>query len=272
MTTSAPSLLREFSAEWEEIYKSAVLSGIVGDARHQANGGYHISIEDNPSGNYSTTRPDDKAPPGTWSRSKASAVDMSMNDADMKLCTQRLLAVWNDKTDPRRKYLNAFNGWLGYGDAARWDYYANKKSFATADHKWHIHLEFRRKWIESKAAMTAVLSILKGEPKPQTGPYLRRPWPKYMPSGHYFGLITGPKESHGGYYAAERPDIKAIQQRLIVGGYVPNVTSPNSTWADGKFGAATKIAVAKWQKAKYASTTTRYGEVWSDDWKHLFTY
>jgi len=272
VTTMAPDLLLQFAADWEKIYKSAVFSGIVGDKAHQARGGYHIAIEDQPSDNYSITRPDDKAPPGTWPRNKASAVDMSMNTADMKLCAQRLQAAWNDKSDPRRKYLNAFNGWLGTGDAARWDFYANKKLFATSDHKWHVHLEFRRKWIDSKVAMTAVLSILKGEPKPFSGPYLRKPWPSYMPKGHYFGLVTGPRESHGGYYAAERPDIKAIQQRLITLGYVTGVTSPTSTWADGKFGAATKTAVTKWQKAKFASTTSRFGEVWSDDWKHLFTY
>lgn len=267
MSTGAPALIREFADDWEELYPSAVLSGIIGDARHD--NGYHISIEDNPSGDYSTTRPDDKAPPGSWPRDKASAVDMSMNDKDMKLCTQRLLAAWTNRSDPRRKYLNAFNGWLGTGDAQRWDIYANKKSFATSDHKWHVHLEFRRKYVNDPAAMKAVLSILKGE---SAGAYLRRPWPSYMPVNHYFGLISGPPQSHGGYYANERPDIKEIQKRLIKLGYVPGVTSTDSSWVDGEFGQNTKAAVTRWQKARYSSTTTRYGEVWKGDWNHLFTY
>jgi hypothetical protein len=99
-----------------------------------------------------------------------------------------------------------------------------------------------------------------GAPGTQT----RRQWPSYMPSGHYFGLITGPKESHGGFYTKEQPDIKAIQSRLTA------LKHPVS--ADGKYGPKTKAAVSAWQKAKYAKYTTRFGEVWHDDWNRLFTY
>ncbi len=109
-------------------------------------------------------------------------------------------------------------------------------------------------------------------PPAPTGPRLRMPWPSYMPTNHYFGLISGPTQSHGGYYAQERPAVQEIQRRLIVLGYVPGITKPSSGWADGKFEQATKDAVARWQRAKYSSSTSRYGEIWIDDWKHLFTY
>lgn len=104
------------------------------------------------------------------------------------------------------------------------------------------------------------------------GPWLRRPWPSYVPQSEYFGLITGPNESHGGYYAIERPDVKAIQQRLITLGFVPGITNPLSNWADGIYEQPTYTAVAAWQRKLYAPLTTRYGEVWSDDWSRLFTY
>ena len=86
-------------------------------------------------------------------------------------------------------------------------------------------------------------------------------WP--LQPGNYFGLITGPNQSHGGYYASEQPYIKLIQNRLTVLGH--------HLVADGKFGPATKTAVAAWQHAKWSKYTTRFGEIWSDDWKRLFS-
>lgn len=123
------------------------------------------------------------------------------------------------------------------------------------------------------AILARAVQIAGGAPAPAPGgAVLRRPWPSYMPQAQYFGLITGPNESHGGYYPAERADVKALQQRLIVLGYVPGVTNPASGWADGLFEQPTADAVARWQRAKYAAQTSRYGEVWSDDWARLFTY
>jgi hypothetical protein len=101
-----------------------------------------------------------------------------------------------------------------------------------------------------------------------TGPHNGRGWPSYMPSGHYFGLITGPKKSHGGYYAAEKPDVKAIQQQLIWAGYVPGQTNINSGWADGIFEQPTADAVTRFQHA-HMPGTQYYGQCWSDDWSKL---
>jgi hypothetical protein len=109
-------------------------------------------------------------------------------------------------------------------------------------------------------------------PPPQPHPVLHRPWPSYMQPGNFFGLITGPSVSHGGFFPNERPDVEAIQQRLIQLGFVPGVTNIHSGWADGKFEQQTRDAVARWQRARYAAQTTRYGEVWQDDWARLFTF
>lgn len=104
-------------------------------------------------------------------------------------------------------------------------------------------------------------------PPAKPKPTLRRKWT--LPAGnHFYGLITGPDNSHGGWKSDERDDVKAIQQRLQVLGFAPKTPG----WADGKFEEPTKDAVARWQRTKYASKTTRYGEVWSDDWVRLFTY
>lgn len=91
-------------------------------------------------------------------------------------------------------------------------------------------------------------------------------WP--LPRDHYFGLITGPAKSHGGYYPAERANVRLIQQALIRKGYVPGVSDPNSGWADGRFEQPTKDAVTRFQRAEMPGTT-RFGEVWWDDWAKL---
>lgn len=86
-----------------------------------------------------------------------------------------------------------------------------------------------------------------------------------LPRGEYFGDIKGPAKSHGGYYTSERKYVKWIQIRMQEMRYAP----ADGSWADGKYEAPTTIAVAKWQRARHAATTSRPGEVWSDDWANL---
>lgn len=171
MSTLATANLKSLAKGWEDEcgLNSAVLSGIVGDLAHKIRGGYHISRMDQPSTNYSVVRPDDKS--GNGPNDAAAAIDMTMSTADMKTATYRLISVYNNKSDGRRNYINAFNGWTGSGDAQRWDIYGNKQEFATADHKWHVHIEVRRRFVNDPAAMAAILSILKGEGQPQSGGY-----------------------------------------------------------------------------------------------------
>lgn len=166
MSTNAHEQTRYVADEWENFYTSAVFAGIVGDPAHQVKGGYHISIEDNSSTNYSVVRPDDKAPPGTWPRNLAAGIDMSMSPTDMKLCSDRLWDVWNDLTDPRRNYVNGFNGWFNDGGPAkRYDFVTQKVSETTSDHKSHVHLEIRRKYVTDPIASQAIVSILRGDSK-----------------------------------------------------------------------------------------------------------
>lgn len=163
MTTLVYDSLREFARDWENLFGSAVLSGISGDKAHVDRGSYHVSIEDCAPGHWSIIRPDDAAPPGSWSRKHAAAVDVSMNPRDMVTCTSRVAVVYKDRTDPRRRYVNAINGWRGTGDAERFDFYANTITVATSDHEWHVHLEFRRRYANDPTAHAAVLSILRGD-------------------------------------------------------------------------------------------------------------
>lgn len=160
MSTVATGTLKALALDWEKKcgLKSAVLSGIVGNASHK--GGYHISREDQPSKtNYSVVRPDDRLGPDD----AASAIDMTMSTADMKACTARLVKAYDNPLDPRRKYINAFNGTTDGRIARRWDVYARRTEAASSDHLWHVHLSIRRAYVNSATAAKAILSILKGE-------------------------------------------------------------------------------------------------------------
>lgn len=162
MATLSTSSINWLADEWEKLYGSAVLSGIVGDLAHKIRGGYHISREDQPSDNYSVVRTDDK--PGNGPSDRAAAIDMTMSTSDITKCHTRLREIWKNRDDdPRMKYINAWNGWDGQGDAGRYDVVKGTVGTATSDHKWHIHLEIRRKYVNDMNAMRAILSMLKGE-------------------------------------------------------------------------------------------------------------
>jgi hypothetical protein len=178
MSTLSTASLNWLAKEWEKSYKTAVLSGIVGDLAHKARGGYHISREDQGKSNYSVTRPDDK--PGNGPSDRAAAIDMTMGTADIIKCHTRLRESWKNRAkDSRWKYINAWNGWDGQGSAGRYDVVTGNVGTATADHKWHIHLEIRRKYVNDMNAMKAILSLLKGEPavKPTTPAPAPKPAP-----------------------------------------------------------------------------------------------
>lgn len=95
------------------------------------------------------------------------------------------------------------------------------------------------------------------------------PW--NLPSGHYYGNILGPNESHGGYYPKERDWVRRIQKALIRLGHARRnngapVSDPNGGWADGKYEQATVDAVKRFQAANGLIQT---GNVWPDDWERL---
>lgn len=137
---------------------TAVESGILPDKNHTS--GYHVSRRDNPAGNYSIVRADDRA--GCGPDDAAAAIDMTFRrTADLVACYARLSEVWaNRSTHPAARYLNAFNGWDGHGSAGRKDLVSGAWSASDSSHTWHIHIEFRRRYVEDWGAMRALLAVL----------------------------------------------------------------------------------------------------------------
>lgn len=143
------------------LFKSAVISGIIGDKAHEERGGYHIGRQFQPSTNYSVIRKLDRT--GNGPNDAASAFDITMSKADMIKFSRNVEEVFKVRTDPRRQYVNAFNVYFGSGDAVRLDFDANTRSYASPDHKWHVHGEVHRAFPENLKALDAVESICKGE-------------------------------------------------------------------------------------------------------------
>lgn len=83
-------------------------------------------------------------------------------------------------------------------------------------------------------------------------------------TGDYYGLITGPNESHGGLYASEQPNIRLIQRFL-------NWKQDSNLTVDGIFDSTTAVAVSEFQTAHLPGTEF-YGQVWYDDWAKMASF
>lgn len=143
---------------------------------------------------------------------------------------------------------------------------------------WGGNLDFNK-------LLVPLESLLSGAPAPTPNPGggtggggASIPWPLAQAGGgHYFGLITGPRISHGGApvsqggIAGEAGWVRKIQLRLCELGHARRnngapVTDCNA-WADGKYEEATRAAMIRFQiSIGYIQT----GNVWPDDWARLF--
>lgn len=169
----APAQLRTVVARVEDVRKSAVMAGIVPDKRHLGSGGYHVCLVHLKShgklGDYSSSRTLDKQPRVTAGGAGYScAYDIGMSKADMIRTHTAVRKVWLDKTDPRRRLINAINCWDGSGDAVRYNFQQNTAGYASADHKTHVHGDGPRAYMDPKhpehdKAARAHISVLTGE-------------------------------------------------------------------------------------------------------------
>jgi hypothetical protein len=285
MAEYAPDAIQRLSHHIIRTVPGAVFSGIVGDASHTY--GYHrsrnwnIASGEYGSHDYSVQLTQDCKGDGD----AAAALDISFPPDMMKLVTRRLIhAMRHD--DARLRAVRELFGTVDGTTVTGWDRHHPDRptddTWTSSDdtHLWHVHLSFYREFATDTAALAPVVNVFAGngshepdeesfeaepvQPKP-LGPHPA--WP--LPAGHYFGLASGPAKSHGGFFVWERPYVRRIQRRMIKLGFVPGVRDVESDWADGVFERPTKDAVAAWQLDKWATETTRFGEVWPDDWIRL---
>ncbi len=128
-------------------------------------------------------------------------------------------------------------------------------------------------YLDGVAAPASAGAVQIDAPSPAPVKPPRPPWPAGFGPNDYLGDINGPSNSHGGDPRFDGPDVIAAirwaQQMLILGGNVPGITDPNSSWADGRFEQPTVDAVAAWQRRDWAPQTQFFGQIWADDYDRL---
>jgi len=231
-------------------YKSAVLSGVAGDPAHLERGGYHCSVlELRAHGNqndYSNTKTADHDQNVAY----ASAIDISLSSSEMVKAFGRVHAVWLDRTDPRRVFINAINGWDGSGDATRLNFDAGTSEYASPDHKWHNHMEIHRKYILDARAARAVVSIYSGESK--TAWYARENPPRKV--DYMTFEVTLPALQEGD----NDDDFPNTYRRIT------RIQKLVGATVDGDWGVHTTAAIASWCKVDKSKATVMTENLWRE--------
>lgn len=150
---------------YEAEFPSAVFSGINGDAAHQTSPGKHLSWSQNSdkfgSNCWPLQAPNDK---NAKAKDKAVAVDISMNRTDQNRCHNNFKKIYNNRdSDPRARYIYAFNGWDGEGDPWRYNVYTGANGRTDDSHKWHEHQEGFYAFVNDPEFVRASRSAFRGE-------------------------------------------------------------------------------------------------------------
>lgn len=150
---------------------SAVNSGLVGVTTNRNNNSYHHSKNSAPNksaGAYTNRWPLDlvRLNPSI-NKDAVTGSDTSMNRADMIKATKLFKAVFDDHTDPRRKYFAEVIGTLDGIHAVRFDFGDGSVDAASKDHTWHLHKGWWYLYWGSWDAADGDLSVQRGETKAQ---------------------------------------------------------------------------------------------------------
>jgi len=148
---------------------SAVNSGLVGVTTNRNNNSYHHSKNSSPNkstGAYTNRWPDDLVKNYPFiSKDAVTGSDTSMNRVDMIKWTKQFKAVFDDHSDPRRKYFAEVIGTLDGVNAVRFDFGDGSVDPASKDHTWHGHKGWWYRYWSSWEAADADLSVQRGETK-----------------------------------------------------------------------------------------------------------
>lgn len=148
---------------------SKVFSGIVGNAQHARQGGYHIGRNFQPPGNYSTSLVRDRGGDGDVS----CAIDVSFAQADMITATTRLINAARSN-DPRMRGVREINGTLNGRVTVNYDVTLGGQNYTPdSTHLWHVHLGLFRDTAQVQSVAAGIADVINGVPlgqyRPATG-------------------------------------------------------------------------------------------------------
>jgi hypothetical protein len=261
MATLAPPNLYKLYTLVQPGFSSLRKGGVVGDTRHVAGGGYHISRNDlrshGQSGDYSIRAPAD----GRGNGSCASAIDITLNRAQMVVMSKRLKAAF-DRNDPRIDCLREFIGTVDNRNVCGWNRYRTGRrtgwyssGYSESSHLWHVHLSFFRAYNNDWNRMLGVAEVLRSLPAGNLGwrgsstPTPPRPPtpPPSQPTVSLSALIRAakadPGRRQGGTTAGSVDDVKIVESALRKAGLL------SAQYAgDGSFGSSSVKAYGAWQR------------------------
>ena len=135
-----------------EAYPTAQMGGIYANKP-----GYHNKRDALPSSDYSVQQPDDQAGSGQ----NASGLDITLNPADMRHLTQRLIDLTH-AADPRIQVMREFFGTQDGHTVTGRDVRTMRVITSDPSHTWHVHASLFRRWAGDHTAMDALAGAIIG--------------------------------------------------------------------------------------------------------------
>lgn len=137
------------------------LGGILGDAQHYAEGGYHVPRASIRGWDYSVNvMADDQL----GDAHAASALDITpANEHGQALLTSRLLAATAAR-DPRLKPVREFFGSINGTSVVGRDVHTLRPVTADSSHTWHVHISILRRYNNDADALSGLAPLLAGVP------------------------------------------------------------------------------------------------------------
>lgn len=254
-----PPAVFSIYAQVRPYLSSLRVGGVVGDARHVAQGSYHVSRDvmraNGLIGHYSMKAPADLRGPGGY----AAAIDLSLNPAQMVSVSRRLdnaMKTGDPRIEPTREYIGTFNGrdvcgWNRYdsgGTGSRSRVGHHDTGYGDDGHLWHVHLSVFRAYVLDRNRTTGIAEVVAGLPAGKLGwrdPGIAEPpilapilapvvVPKPLPAKPTISLSAATIGMLSGGAAGPNAEVKLIQKAL---GLLP----------DGYYGPVSRAKGANFQ-------------------------
>ncbi|WP_375425999.1 peptidoglycan-binding protein [uncultured Friedmanniella sp.] len=243
----APKELGELYQKLHDGVPRTKNGGVVGDARHVAGGGYHISrallLDHGQKGDYSIQQARDKR----GDEDAASALDWTFldqtGDQGIRYWSGRLMTVCRAE-DPR--VVAVLREWFGTIDGRTVTGYSpfRKRIVTSSDksHLFHIHHSIWRDVCEDWPKLSAFADAVLGVPAAAT-PGPKPALPKVSLAALVAAAKADPGRGQGGTTPGSADDVRLVEAALLRHGLLDDDYA-----TDGAFGSSSVAAYRVWQR------------------------